>query len=36
MREKGMFRHQQAPVIFITEENIEDFLKEAQNNHPTI
>ena len=31
---KGLFSQQQAPVIFLTEENVKQFIQDAQNNHP--
>jgi hypothetical protein len=34
MREKGLLVEQQAPIIFLTEENIEDFIRDAETNHP--
>lgn len=34
MKEKGLFREQKAPVIFLTEENIEDFIRDSSTNFP--
>jgi hypothetical protein len=34
MRDKGILAEQQAPVIFVTEENIEDFIRDAETNYP--
>ena len=34
VRDKGLLVHQQAPVIFVTEENIEDFIRDAETNFP--
>ena len=34
MKEKGLFCEQKAPVIFLTEENIEDFIRDSSTNFP--
>jgi hypothetical protein len=34
MKTKGLLSEQQAAVVFITEENIEDFVRDAATNHP--
>ena len=34
MRDKGLFNQQKAPVIFVTQENIEDFVRDSQTNYP--
>ena len=34
MRDKGLFNEQKSPVIFVTEENIEDFIRDSETNYP--
>ena len=34
MKDKGLFSHLQAQITFVTEENIEDFIRDAQTNQP--
>ena len=36
MREKGLLENLESRVIFITEENIEDFIRDAESNHPGV
>ncbi len=34
MKKKGLLSDQSANLIFITEENIEDFIRDSTTNHP--
>lgn len=34
MRRKGLLQDQKAPIIFLIEENMEDFIRDAVTNRP--